>query len=277
MLGKVECRQGSGRYDGGVAVGRLLARHGGHAAVVRLLMLCLQGVGRGQGRSGQEEALAVVDRLRLLRRGFDFGFLTGRTMAAISDGLAMAIADTVATHYATAVVDGVVLVVNAGGLAVAGAESALDALVGIDLNFQPAKARKESEEGSDGADGVAIGAAVLPGERNDNRQADERQDECGHAFEQYFMAVEGVAIEVGGHGGQEVVAANVEGLEQMGDHASVTAVGSQQCYQSGCAGDVGDDHEGQQAIAQRGFGFGKEVAVAFLAVVQPGYAILKDA
>ena len=125
--------------------------------------------------------------------------------------------------------------------------------------------------------GGAIGAAVFPGERNDNRQADERQDECGHAFEQYFMAVEGVTVEVGSQGGQEVVAANVEGLEQMGDHASVTTVGSQQCYQSGCAGDVGDNHEGQQAIAQRGFGFGKEVAVAFLAVVQPGYAILKDA
>ena len=173
MLGKVECRQGSGRYDGGVAVGRLLARYGGHTDGERCLVLRLQGVGRSQGRSGEEEALAVVDLPGLLRCGLGFLLLAGRTMAAVGDGVGMTIADAVATYYATAVVNGVVFVVDAGGLTVARAESALHALVGIDLNFQPAESREESEHGADGADGVAIGATVLPGEDDDYRQGNE--------------------------------------------------------------------------------------------------------
>ena len=56
--------------------------------------------------------------------------------AAVVDGVLVAFLDAVSTGNAAAVVDGAVLMVYAGSLAVACAESALDALVLVDVHLQ---------------------------------------------------------------------------------------------------------------------------------------------
>ena len=70
------------------------------------------------------------------------------------DGSGVAFADTVAAHDAACIVYFVVLRVDAGCFAASGAESAADAFVGVDVEFEPRETGEEAQKGADGADEI---------------------------------------------------------------------------------------------------------------------------
>ena len=132
MLGEVACAQCSRRHDGGEPPGGLLVLDDGQAAVHLLLLLRQHSRGGQQGRGSQEGAARAFVGWSGGRRGGS-GLLGGQ---AVGYGSVLALADAVHAGHTTAVVHAVVLVVNAGCLATAGAEAARRAFVGINPDAQ---------------------------------------------------------------------------------------------------------------------------------------------
>ena len=145
----------------------------------------------------------------------------------VSDGSLLAGVDAIEAHHATAIVDGVVLRVDASGLAIAGTESAGVALAGVDDGLQPREAGEESQHGAHGADGVAIGSSVAPSQHAEDDEGEDGHQKGGAALDPYFGGVEGVAFSLFGKVGEEVVSPQVEGGEEVGNDASPSAIGCQ--------------------------------------------------
>ena len=140
----------------------------------------------------------------------------------------LAILDAVAAHHAAGVVDAVVLEVDAGSLAVPGTFRTVAALIQVDVDLQPREAGEEREHRAHGADGVAVGAAVLPSQR-DEHQHGEHGDGKHHAHRrhQYVDRVESIAVDALGDGSQAVVAQFPQRLEDARGDAAVSGVGGE--------------------------------------------------
>ena len=107
----------------------------------------------------------------------------------------------VAAGHAPRIIDEAVLAVDAGGLAVLGAETAFHAFLFVNVHLEPGEPAKETQEGAHGADVVAVGASVAPRENDDDHEGHCRDDEGGQTAHPHLFAVEGVAVEMLAEGG----------------------------------------------------------------------------
>ena len=88
----------------------------------------------------------------------------------IFDGSILAGIYAVHTYYASAVVNAMILQINAGCLALLAAQTAAAAFLGIDYWGEEAVSRKESKYCSHRADGVAPCSAMFPCEEAYNNK-----------------------------------------------------------------------------------------------------------
>lgn len=150
MLVEVLGALSPGRDEALLALGSLLRKDGGKAAVGLLRLLGMEQRG-GAGKEGtkHEGALAGVGS----RNGL------GRRLGAIGEAIFQcalgALLDTVEADYATRAVDLMGFSVDAGCLAVLVAFAAGNALALIDGHAEEREPRNETQCGSDGADIVA--------------------------------------------------------------------------------------------------------------------------
>ena len=136
-------------------------------------------------------------------------------------GAKVTLLKAVAAGHATGIVNLVGLEVDAGGLAVLGAQAAGLALIGIKIDLKPRETRQLGKNGTHRADGVAIGAAATPCQHGDDNECRQGNEEGGQALHPHIHAVECVAIHPLGHRGQQVVAPLINGQQQIGHHEDV--------------------------------------------------------
>ena len=163
------------------------------------------------------------------------------------------------------------------GLAVKLAGLAVLALFRVNDGTEHGKAGEEAQRSAHGADGVAIGAPTLEGQHNNYHQGNDGYHQGGNAFYPYLLLVEGITACMLRPGGQQVVAPEVNGLQEVLHHASISAVRSQKGHKGAHSGYQSKHKQGPYAVAQP-FDF-LLVLVRFLALVgaQPGNAILENA
>ena len=77
-------------------------------------------------------------------------------------GVVFAGVQAVHARHAAAVIDAMVLVVDAGGLAAARTEAAIPALLRVEHRTEQRETGEESQDRSHGTDRIAIGASVPP-------------------------------------------------------------------------------------------------------------------
>ena len=94
---------------------------------------------------------------------------------------------TVSTCNATGIVYGHRLEIDGRCLTVACTFAAFLAFVFIETDFQPRETGEETENGSHGTDGIAIGATAPPCKITDNQQRGQGNDECGQVS--YVLAI----------------------------------------------------------------------------------------
>ena len=237
-----------------------------------LLGIYRSGAG-GKGQSGEE---SPASRFTL---GLRFALLAGFRVELVLDGVAAAVLDAVEAGHAAAVVDGVVLRIDAGGLAALAAERAVDALVRIDHRAEQREAREQAERRADRADGVAPGAAASPGKDDYNYKGNYRHDQHGQALQIDFRGIEGIASEVGRYCGEQVVDPAVDGGEQSRRDASVGAV---RCDEEGDGVESEHqqhDEQDEEPVAQPFdlLGVMETVLLALAPAADPGDDVLEDA
>ena len=175
--------------------------------------------------------------------------------------------------------------VDAAGLAVAFAEAAAVALILVKHRTVEREMADIAQYGAHGADGVAVGAAVAPGQDADNQQRHSCHGNGDGGAHPNVDRIEGVALVVLGNGGQAVVGPQVEGLHQVGGDAPVGTVGGNQDGQTVEPGNHEHEEEQQHQAAQHatrwriGIFVGQLglLAAEQLALAQPGYDVLHDA
>ena len=170
-----------------------------------------------------------------------------------------------------------VLDVDARGFAVACAEVAVDAFVGIDDRLQVSIFRQEAQHGTYGADGVAVRASAAPGQYDEYHQRDGGDDEGGQALQPDGSVIECIAVGPLGQVGQQVVSPLVDGGEQVVCDASVRTVGGQQGHKRVYACHQCDDEHAQHAVTQPRQGRRIAVAVLLALLREPGNDVLEDA
>ena len=112
------------------------------------------------------------------------------------DGVAAAFADAITTCDATTVVYVMVFGVKAGRFAISGTKSAIDAFVGIDVNFKPTETADESQKRANRTNRVAIGSSAAPCENNDGNKGNDGNDKSGQAFQPNIRVIKRVAVEM---------------------------------------------------------------------------------
>ena len=177
--------------------------------------------------------------------------------------------DAVEAVHAAGVVDLVLGDIDAGGLALVLTLLAVLALFRVDDRAEHGETGEETQRGSHGADGVAVGASVLPGQHDHDDECDDGNDESGQAPQPYFLLIESVTAGPFGQGGEQVVHPDIHRLEEVLDDASPGAVRGQEGHQRLHTGDEGDDEEHPDAIAQP-LHFG--AVVVGLVVLLPAFA-----
>ena len=122
--------------------------------------------------------------------------------------------------------------------------------VRVDHRTEHRETGEEAQRGAHGADGVAIRAAVAPGQDDHHHERGDGHEEGGQAAEPDFLLIEGVAAGPLGDRGEEVVHPQVDRLEQVLDDASPGAVRGQQGHERLHAHDEGDDEDRPHPVAQ---------------------------
>ena len=241
----------SERGQGRGPLRNLLVQDGSQTAVAGRLG-AKRGGRRGQGGGGDEGAAALIGRLR----GFGNGFRGGRSRGlpigeAVFHCSELAVVQAVEAVDAAAVIDLLVVDIDAGSLAFLLADMAALAFFGIDDRTQEGEAGEKTEGRADRAHGVAVGTSADPGKDGDDQEGHGRDDDGPDGGR--------------GDGGAE--------------HASVGAVRGQQGDEDLDAGDEGDDEQHPDAIAEP-FHLLLELEAHFLAfalAAQPGNDVLVDA
>ena len=269
VLGQVAQALGSRRHDRRVACGGLLVEDHGQAAVHLLLLGADEARAQHQSRTREERTARSVLRhvpLRGCRRSL-FGVAFAGQAEPVVERVVLAAVHAVHADHAARIVDRMVFRIDAGGLALSRAESAGGALRRVDHRAEEREAREKSQDSAHGAYGIAPGAAVAPGqndEQDERRRGDEQRRQAAHP---HLRTVEGVAVGPFGQVGQQVVAPAVEGGQQILRDAAIGAVGRYQCHERSDTGNECRDEEDEDAVAQPSF-FGR-VGVAVLPLAAP--------
>ena len=230
---------GAGRRDGGFPFGGLLGKDIGKAAVRLLGHLLRPGLdtlqrsgAHGDGRAGHKGAAT----------GRDYSLRTLAPGKLILQRVELALVYAVEAVYAAGVVYlGAVLGdFYAVGLAVEFAGLAVLALLRVNHGTEHGKAGKEAEGGTHRADAVAVGSAMAKGQVAYYQNCYYRENQGNGAGNPHFFRVEGVAAPMFGQPGQQVVAPQVDGLEEILHNATVGAVGRQSSYHNMDAGHQAD-------------------------------------
>ena len=204
-------------------------------------------LGRGGRIAGGETASHTVGG-GIAVGGLGVGLMQTRHIVFQRSELALVYA--VAADYAAGVIDCVVLEVYTRCFAGTGAGRAVAALLGIEINLEERPAGKESEDGSYGADGVAIGAASDPSQHADKEKCDGCDDECRQGANPDRNLIEGVAVVFLRYTRQDVVAEEPHGFQQVRGDAAETAVGFKQSHERTDACHKSNDEQGQNGVAQ---------------------------
>ena len=142
----------------------------------------------------------------------------------IAEGTELTCFDTVAAGHTTTVIHGMVLIVDAGSLAVLGTQTAVLTFFLIEVDLQQGKTTKEAQESTNRTDRVAIGPSASPCQNGYDDEGDRCDNQCGYALDPGVHMVESITVEMLGDGSQNVVSCLRDRLEQVDDNASIGAV-----------------------------------------------------
>ena len=193
MLRETACAPRSRRYDRRGTHRDLLVLDDGQSAVHLLLLRLYRRCDGEHGRRREEAAAGGVDPFCLL------GFLrcrSGRFFPAVlqMQGVVFAGVQAVHARHAAAVVDAMVLVVDAGGLAAARTEAAIPALLRVEHWTEQRETGEESQDRSHGTDRIAIGASVPPCQHGQHDQCQRGDNERRQALHPHLRFIKGVAV-----------------------------------------------------------------------------------
>jgi hypothetical protein len=143
-----------------------------------------------------------------------------------------------------------VLIVDAGSLAVLGTQTAVFAFLLIEVDLQERKATKEAQECANGADGVAISTSASPSQEGNDNEGNRCDDQCRHTLDPYVHMVESVTVKMLCDGSQDVIPGLVNRLEQVYDDTSIGTVGCQERYEGAHSRHQGGNEQNKKGIAQ---------------------------
>ena len=167
-----------------------------------------------------------------------------------------------------------ILGIDARSLAVAGAQSAAVALVGVNSNLEKRAACEDAQYRAHGADGVAVGSAAAPCQNGYDYECDGGYGKSYAAAQPHIGGVEGVAVSMLCCKGEQVVAPLVNRQKQRTDHTSVAAVWGEQRHDDVHSSHGGYEEHEKHAVAQQAL-FGRVAEAVFLSP-STGYDVLHD-
>ena len=274
VLGEMACAQGASRDDRGLSFGLLLVDEDCQATVDCFLHFLSLHRRRGgyEGRGRQEAPTCLIGfrfTLAVSRGGF-------RGMDEM-DGVLMAFVKAIHAGHAAAVVDPMVGDVDAGGLAILGAELAVDALLGVDDRLEVRELGQEAEHRSHRADRVAISPPAAPCQDRYYNKGKEGDEESGQALEPDRRLVERVVVRPLGQVGQKVIAPLVKRGEQVAGDPSIRAVGREQGDHRTDTRDERHHEHRQHPVAPPRLGRRVGIPVFLFLLAQPSHDVLRHA
>ena len=269
------------RHNWGLAYRLFLVHDVGQSAVhldgLGLLgYLCFQyRTGQQQG-TGQELASSggTVGCFRC--RSFClFGFLS--VGKPIADGSLMAFVQTVHASHTAAAVYRMVLHIDAGCLAIAGAKRTAIAFLLVNRDAEQGKAGEESQHGAHRTDGITIGTSVACRQYHYQYQHDRCHYQHRQTLEPDIHRIEGIAVHAFGHRSQQVVSPHPQRLQEAVCRTAVHGIRVEQGYQGMHTQQHRQHEHCQHTVAQPAFRLGIRVGHLLASPAQTGHHVLKHA
>ena len=138
---------------------------------------------------------------------------------------------TIHARYATAVIDAMVLVVDAGSLASTGTQTAILAFLRINHWTEQRETGEKSQYRSHRTNRVAVSTPVPPCKNNQHDERNGGNKECRQTFQPDLRFIKGIAVRTLGKVGKQVVSPPVHRSKQVGGDTPVGAVRSQQGHE----------------------------------------------
>ena len=189
----------------------------------------------------------------------------------------MAFVQTVHASHTTAAVYRMVLHIDAGGLAIAGAKRTAVAFLLVNRDAEQGKAGEESQHGAHRTDGITIGTSVACRQYHYQYQHDGCHYQHRQTLEPDIHRIEGIAVHAFGHRSQQVVSPHPQRLQEAVCRTAVHGIRVKQGYQGMHTQQHRQHEHCQHTVAQPAFRLGIRVGHLLASPAQTGHHVLKHA